>query len=218
MQNPNQSFRSAWQERLGALKNIPPVLRIVWQSGPSVVTLGMLFRILLALLPPALLWVTARIIQGVVDVATSHQPMQWWFWWLVGAEFALAILAGVFSRMIDYYDSLLADRYSRYVSLLVMEHASQLDLSAYEDPVFYDRLERARVQATDRLVMIQSTGRLLQQIITTISLAIPLLLFSRLLLILLIALVVPAFLGESHFAFLGYANNFRQTAARLMMD
>jgi ATP-binding cassette, subfamily B, bacterial len=32
----------------------------------------------------------------------------------------------------------------------------------YEDPVFYDRLERARVQATDRLAMIQQMGRLIQ--------------------------------------------------------
>ena len=32
-----------------------------------------------------------------------------------------------------------------------MQHAAQLDVIAYEDPVFYDRLERARVQATDRL-------------------------------------------------------------------
>ena len=41
-----------------------------------------------------------------------------------------------------------------------MDHASQLDFQAYENPVFYDRLERARVQATDRLGMIQSIGRL----------------------------------------------------------
>jgi len=48
-----------------------------------------------------------------------------------------------------------------------MNHAASLDLIAYEDPVFYDRLERARVQATDRLVMIQQIGRLVQQAITT---------------------------------------------------
>jgi ATP-binding cassette subfamily B protein len=55
---------------------------------------------------------------------------------------------------------LLADKYTRHVSIRVMKHAASLDLSAYEDPVFYDRLERARVQATDRLVMIQAVGRL----------------------------------------------------------
>ncbi len=95
-----------------------------------------------------------------------------------------------------------------------MRHAAQLDVIAYEDPVFYDRLERARVQATDRLGMIQSIGRLLQQVITTLSLSLSIVYFSPWLLLLLVAGVVPAFLGESHFAFLGYAKNFRQTPMR----
>ena len=39
-------------------------------------------------------------------------------------------------------------------------------------------MERARVQGTDRMVMIQSTGQLIQQIVTTISLAAGILFFS----------------------------------------
>ena len=31
----HQSFLSSWQERLTALRNTPPVLKIVWQSGPG---------------------------------------------------------------------------------------------------------------------------------------------------------------------------------------
>ena len=94
----------------------------------------------------------------------------------------------------------------------------ELDVIAYEDPVFYDRLERARVQATDRLAMIQMLGRLIQQIITTITLSISIVYFSPWLLLLLIAGVIPAFMGESHFAFLGYAKNFRQTPVRRQLD
>src|SRR5581483_11799612 len=124
----------------------------------------------------------------------------------------------IFGRISDYYDSVLADRYTRHVSVQVMRHASQLDLQAYEDPVFYDRLERARVQATDRLGMIQSMGRLFQQAITTISLSVGILLFSPWLLLVLIACLLPAFLGESHFAFLSYAKNFRQTPAKRQLD
>jgi ATP-binding cassette subfamily B protein len=99
-----------------------------------------------------------------------------------------------------------------------MNHAASLDLQAYEDPVFYDRLERARVQATDRLVMIQAIGRLVQQAITTITLSVSIMLFSPWLMLLLVLGVVPAFLGESHFAFLGYAKNFRQTPMRRQLD
>src|SRR5205823_4836901 len=83
---------------------------------------------------------------------------------------------------------------------------------------FDDRLERARVQATDRLGMIQSMGRLIQQVITAASLSVSILLFSPWLLLLLIAGILPAFLGESHFAFVGYALSLRQTPIRRQLD
>jgi ATP-binding cassette subfamily B protein len=91
-------------------------------------------------------------------------------------------------------------------------------VTVYEDPVFYDRLERARVQATDRLAMIQQMGRLIQQTVTAIAFSAVLVLYSPMLLVLLIAGIIPAFLGESHFAFLTYAKNFRQTPLRRQMD
>ena len=212
------SFWSGWRERLTALRNVPPVLKIVWESGPGVVTGGLLFRLFASLLPMALLYVTKLIIDSIVNAANTHQPVRRGFWWLVAAEFGLAVLGTILTRIIDYLDSLLADKYTRYVSIRVMKHAAELDLLAYEDPVFYDRLDRARVQATDRLGMIQSIGRLVQQFATVVSLSISIMLFSPWLMLLLIAGVLPAFLGESHFAFLGYAKNFRQTPIRRQLD
>src|SRR5882724_6297523 len=66
--------------------------------------------------------------------------------------------------------------------------------------------------------MIQSIGRLVQQVITGASLSVSILLFSPWLWVLLIVGILPAFLGESHFAFLGYARNFRQTPIRRELD
>ncbi len=218
MAHGKHSFWSGWHERLAALSQIPPVLKIVWQSGPAVVACGILVRVFSALLPVALLGVSKLIIDSIVDVVAHHQPVSHRFWWLVAAEFALAVTSSMVTRLLDYLDSLLADKYTRHVSIAVMKHAAQLDVIAYEDPVFYDRLERARVQATDRLGMIQSIGRLLQQVVTTISLSISIVYFSPWLLLVLIAGVIPAFLGESHFAFLGYAKNFRQTPVRRQLD
>ena len=128
------------------------------------------------------------------------------------------MIVGLLSRGIDYCDSLLADRYTHFVSVQVMRQAARLDLTTYEDPVFYDRLERARVQATDRLAMIQQMGRLLQQTLTTVIWASILFYYSPWLLLLLALGVLPTFLGETHFAFLGYAKNFRQTPAKRQMD
>jgi ATP-binding cassette subfamily B protein len=213
-----QDSWNGWRERISALRNVPAVLGIVWQAGRVVVVLGVLFRVIAAVLPLGLLWITKLIIDGIVRAITAHQAVAARLWWLVAAEFSLAVFGSVLSRGIDFLDALLADKYTRHVSVLVMKHAAQLDLAAYEDPVFYDRLERARVQATDRLGMIQSIGRLVQQVITTASLSIAIMLFSPWLLLMLIAGVVPAFLGESHFAFLGYAKNFRQTPIRRQLD
>ncbi len=213
-----ERLSTGWGERISALRNVPAVLKIVWDSGPAVVIFGLVSRLFSSFLPVVLLWITKLIIDGIVRAVSTHQPVQRGFWWLVAAEFSLAVLNSVLIRTIDYSDSLLADKYTRYVSIRVMNHAASLDLMAYEDPVFYDRLERARVQATDRLVMIQAIGRLVQQAITTITLSVSIMLFSPWLMLLLIAGVLPAFLGESHFALLGYAKNFRQTPMRRQLD
>jgi len=213
-----ESHWAGWHERISALRNVPAVLKIVWDSGPLVVVFGLVSRLFSSVLPVFLLWITKLIIDGIVHAVSTHQPVRHGFWWLVVAEFALAVLNSILIRATDYSDSLLADKYTRYVSIRVMNHAASLDLQAYEDPVFYDRLERARVQATDRLAMIQQIGRLVQQTITTITFSVSIMLFSPWLMLLLIAGVVPAFLGESHFAFLGYAKNFRQTPMRRQMD
>jgi ATP-binding cassette, subfamily B, bacterial len=212
------NYWEGWQERISALRNVPAVLKIVWESGPGVVLFGLVSRVFASLLPVALLAVTKLIIDRIQHALSTHQPIPHGFWWLVAGEFALAVSNSILLRAIDYSDSLLGDKYTRHVSIRVMNHAAGLDLIAYEDPVFYDRLERARVQATDRLVMIQAVGRLIQQAITTITLSVSIMLFSPWLMLLLIAGVVPAFLGESHFAFLGYAKNFRQTPMRRQLD
>ena len=214
----HKSFGIGWRERLSALRNVPVVLKIVWDSGPTVVGFGLAARLVASLLPVALLWITKLIIDGIVHAISAHQPVQPRFWWLVAAEFSLAVLTSILIRAIDYSDSLLADKYTRHVSIQVLNHAAGLDLLAYEDPVFYDRLERARVQATDRLGMIQAIGRLVQLAITTLTLSVSIMVYSPWLMLLLIAGVVPAFLGESHFAFLGYAKNFRQTPIRRQLD
>jgi ATP-binding cassette subfamily B protein len=106
----------------------------------------------------------------------------------------------------------------KHISVRLMKHAANLDLMSYEDPVFYDKLERARVQSTDRVQMIKISGRLIQETVTTVSLAAGIFVYSPWLLIALVACVVPAFLGETHFAFLGYSLSFQQTPARRELD
>jgi ATP-binding cassette subfamily B protein len=217
----NQSSSKAWRDRIDALKNVPPVLRIMWDSGPWIVSFGLFYRVLVSLVPLGAGIVGKLILDHIQAIKTGQAQYQHFsdrLWWLVALEFGLQVAGNVFGRVTDYYDRVLADRYTRYVSIQVMEHASALDLQAYENPVYYDRLERARVQATDRLAMIQSFGRLFQQVVTTLALAGAILYYSPLLLLILVLCVIPAFLGESHFAFLNYALNFRQTPVKRELD
>ncbi len=216
--NDDPKAFTGWRDRLAALRNVPTVLHFVWESGRAVVIFGLVARVIASLLPPALFWVSKLIIDRIYAILTTHQPIGHRLWWLVAGEFALAIAAGLIGRLIDYSDTLLAGKYMNHISVRVMQHAASLDLLAYEDPVFYDRLERARVQATDRIYMIQAMGRLIQQVITTITLSVTIMVFSPWLLLLLIVGVIPAFIGETHFAFLGYAKNFKQTPVRRELD
>src|SRR6202050_4188124 len=217
MPEVKQKVSSAWGDRVRALRNLPPLLRILWNSGPLVVTWGILLRVIVALAPLGIAAVAAWIVNGVQG-RMMGQELRPYFWWMVALEVILAVTMAALLRLIDYLDTVLADRYTHYVSIRVMEQASKLDLTTYEDPVFYDRLERARVQATDRLAMIQQMVLLIQQSATALAFSALLVKYSPLLLLLLIAGVIPAFVGESHFAFLTYAKNFMQTPLRRQMD
>jgi ATP-binding cassette, subfamily B, bacterial len=208
---------SPWRDRIRALQNMPAVLRILWESGRAVVTWGLFLRIIVATLPFGIAKIAAYILNDIAEVIRGH-ALASNFWHLVVAEVVLNVSLGLITRAIDYSDSLLANRYTQYVSVRVMEQAARLDLTTYEDPVFYDRLERARVQATDRLAMIQQLGRLVTQIITTLAFSAALAFASPWLVLLLALGVLPSFLGETHYAFLGYAKNFRQTPAKRQMD
>ncbi|MEZ5362994.1 MAG: ABC transporter ATP-binding protein [Bryobacterales bacterium] len=200
------------------MRNIPPVVGILWEAGGGSVSANAFLRTLAALIPIAALAVGKQIIDLVNQVASTGAPVPDELWMWVALELGLAATGAMLARGIDYVDSLLADKFSRHLSVKTMAHASRLDLASYEDPVFYDKLERARVQATDRLGMIQAMGRLLQLVVTTVSLSAGILAYSPWLLVVLVVCVFPAFLGESHFAFLGYSLNFGQTPARRQLD
>jgi ATP-binding cassette subfamily B protein len=216
-ENNNTGTHNAWGERIRALRNVPLVLKILWEAGRSVVTWGLVLRVVQPVVTLGITIVAARIVTGVAN-ALEHKPQFPHFWWWVEAEVALALVVGILSRCMDYTDQILADRYTNHVSVQVMQQAAQLDLTTYEDPAFYDRLERARVQATDRLAMIQQMGRLFQQIILTVIWSGVLVYRSPVMILPLIAGVLPSFIGETHFAFLGYEKNFRQTPAKRVMD
>src|SRR5690349_12159577 len=91
------------KERLAALKNLPPVMVLLWGAAPAAVAAEIVFRITVALLPVAALWIGKLIIDLVVSATRSsvaHPAMSGQLWLLVAAEFAVAALGLILGRAI----------------------------------------------------------------------------------------------------------------------
>ncbi|HKA58970.1 MAG TPA: ABC transporter ATP-binding protein, partial [Gemmatimonadales bacterium] len=116
------------------------------------------------------------------------------------------------------FESLLGDLFGNRLSVRLMKHAATLDLAQFEDAEIYDHLERARRQTVGRISLFTLLLGTAQDLITLISLAGVLLLQLPWLLLLLTVAVLPAFLGEAHFASLGYSLLFQWTPERRLLD
>jgi ATP-binding cassette subfamily B protein len=164
-------------------------------------------------IPVLALWVGKLIIDLV-----AHAPDKSGVWPLLAIEILLAVASDVLSRAIALADSLLGDRFTNHVSVRMMEHADRLDLVSFEDPEFYDKMERARRQTTGRLGMLGTLAGLVERLITLATLSAGIVFFSPWFLLILIAALVPAFLGESRFAMLSYSLLYRWTPERRQLD
>jgi ATP-binding cassette, subfamily B, bacterial len=191
---------------------------MVWNTSPGITSATVLLRLVSAVIPVGQLWVGKLIIDLVVRSITGRATPGNRIWVLLSYEIALAILSDLLSRAVNLCDSLLGDKFTNYVSLRLMEHAADLDLVSFEDPVFYDKLERARRQTTARLGMLAVLAGMGQQLLTLLSLSAAVVTFSPWFLVLLVAAVIPAFLGETRFAMLAYSILYRWTPERRELD
>jgi len=191
---------------------------MVWATSPflSVATLGL--RFIAALFPLASLWVGKLIIDLVVKAIRSQPVDRSLVWKLLIIELLLAVSSDVLGRCISLVDSLLGDRFTNFVSLRLMRHATSLDLVSFEDPVFYDKMERARRQTTARLGMLASLAGMAQQFLTLISMLSAVIFVYPWLLLLLLVATIPVFLGETRFALLNYSMLYRYTPERRELD
>jgi ATP-binding cassette subfamily B protein len=175
-------------------------------------------RVVRALVPIALLWVGKLIIEAV-EVAYRGGTVEWaYLGRLVVLELAIAIVGEALARASSLLESLLGDLFSNRVSVRLMAHAARLDVAQFEDAETYDRLERARRQTVGRIGLLAQILSSLQDFITLVSLATALFVYVPWLMLLLAIAVLPAFLGETHFAALGYSLLYQWTPERRMLD
>src|SRR5687768_8049420 len=217
------------RERFGALRNVPPFLKLVWATNPALTAATLALRFIRALLPVATLFVGKLIIDEVVLRATTPgAPSTLGGWltsdlldrllWLLAAEFALAVLSDLLGRLVSLLDALLAEQFSITTSVRLMEHAATLDLEDFEDSELQDKLDRARRQTTGRMVLMTQLSGQVQDIVTIIAFAAGLVVYAPWLILLLIIALVPAFLGESHFNAQSYALTYARTPEQREID
>ena len=178
-----------------------------------------LLRLLRAILPLALLWVGKLIIEVVEGYQRTGESLDWkHLGALILLELGIAVGAEAGARASSLLDSLLGDVFSTKMSMRLMHHAARLDLAQFEDATTYDRLERARNQTLARVGLFVQLLDTVQALVTLILLVAALAVFVPWLLALLAIAVVPAFVGETHFAGLGYSLRVQWTPERRKLD
>jgi ATP-binding cassette, subfamily B, bacterial len=213
---------TSWRERLRALRHLPRLLRLVWETEPRYVVGILALRVARALVPLGVLWVGKLIVDEVVSaiaLAGTGATIDWVrIGELLALELIIALVGEGLSRVSALLESLLGDLFANRTSVELMRHAATLDLEQFENSEIYDRLERARRQTVGRIGLFTLLLASIQDVITLVTLAAALAVYVPWLLLLLVVAVLPALLGETHFASLGYSLLYSWTPERRQLD
>jgi ATP-binding cassette, subfamily B, bacterial len=194
---PGRSF-------LGVFRYLARAARLAWSTN-RLLTLGLAaFTVLMGALPAAVAWIGAAIVDAVVSTMRSPSGFDAAYrhaMWLVGLEgVTVALLAGA-QRGQSTCQSLLRAELGQRVNAMILEKALTLDLSQFEDSEFYDKLTRARREASTRpLSMVMRTFSLTQNVVTLASFSILLAHFSAIAVVLLLIAGLPVFFAEAKFS------------------
>jgi len=197
---------------------VPRFLAMVWRTKPAYGVGIVVVRVLASLGPVAMLWVGKLIVDGVIENVGAAEPEWSYLFGLVALEFAIAVVLELLGRAASLLESLLGDLFGNHMSVRLMEHPASLDLQHFDDPDFYDKLQRARRQTVGRVALLGTLLQMGQQFLTLVSLLAALVAYNVWLLVILVIAILPSFLGETHFAGLSYSLLYRWTPERRELD
>ena len=180
-------------------------LQLVWTTNKALsIALGLL-TIAAGMLPAGVAWVGALIVDAVVAAIraapAARGPLTSHALFLVAMEGLLvAALAGA-QRAISLCQSLLRAQLGQRVNAMILEKALTLELAHFEDSEFYDKLTRARREASSRpLSLVMRTFGLAQNGVSLASYGTLLAQFSPWAVAVLVLAGLPAFLAEARFS------------------
>lgn len=175
-------------------------LALVW-SVSRPLTLGLAVTTLISgLLPVAIAVVGKELVDAVVLASqTAHRSDAVLTWMVV--ELALVLGLAANARIASIVRALLRAQLGHRVNVMILEKALTLELIHFEDAELYDRMTRARREASSRpLSLVTRTFELAQGVIALTSYAVLLFAFSPLAVLVLVAAGLPSFFAEARFA------------------
>jgi ATP-binding cassette, subfamily B, bacterial len=215
---PDDERPRGLRERVAALRYLPALVGLVWQTHAGLTVAMIALRLVRAFVPVATLWAAKLIIDAVVALTRTPGASLTPLWRVVALELGIVVVGELLARASALVESLLGDLFSNHISVRLMRHAATLDLAQFEDPEFYDHLERARRQTTARIGLIAMLLAMGQNLLTLGTLGAALVAYNPWLLALLTVAILPSFLGETHFASLSYSLLFSRTPERRELD
>ncbi|UBZ08561.1 ABC transporter ATP-binding protein/permease [Salegentibacter mishustinae] len=208
------SFKGSFE----SLRFVPRFFKEIRKVNPVLFYANLLSRTVNAVLPVIILVVGKLIIDEVVLQISAETKDLERLWWLVGAEFGLAILSDLMSRAISLTDGLLGDQYSIDTSVRIIKKTSELNLDQLEDAEFYDKLERARQQTTGRVGLMSNILTQAEDLVVIFTLLAGVVAFEPWLIILLVVSVVPTIINEIKFSGTSYSLARSWTQERRELD
>lgn len=194
--------RSTWPGLLGVFRYGSQALRLVWKTNPKLTVLLGALTAVGGLAPGAIAYVGKLIVDAVVEAAqtgdaeATRRALIW-----VGVEALLVVVRTGSQRGIAVCRWLLRAQLGHRVNVMILEKAATLDLSQFEDAEFYDKLTRARREASTRpLSLVIGTFSLVQNALSMVTYAFLLLSFSPIAAALVIAAGLPSFVVEAKFS------------------
>lgn len=176
-------------------------VELVWTTSRALTIVLAILTMVAGLMPAAIAYVGKLIVDSVVLASQSGldaRPRA--LGYLAIEAILVALLAGS-QRGLGISQSLLRVLLGQKVNTLILEKALTLDLTHFEDSEFYDKLTRARREASSRpLSLVSRTFKLVQDTLSLITYGGLLLQFSGWALTVLVAAAVPAFVAETRFA------------------
>ncbi|MFO1376535.1 MAG: ABC transporter ATP-binding protein [Steroidobacteraceae bacterium] len=178
---------------------------LVWTTSPRLTVVLALLTLVAGVLPAAIAGVGALIVDAVVTavagVRGSPPPEAWPALEFVAVEGALVAALAAAQRGISFCQSLLRAQLGQRVNVMILEKALTLELRHFEDADFYDKLTRARREASSRpLSLVIRTFGLAQNVVSLLSFGTLLSQFSPWAVAILLLAGLPAFLAEAKFS------------------